>query len=81
MNRVLSARQVWGMPIVLGALSLAGLVVALVSDGSGDWLSALALAVPALVSVRGFRRREKRSYAAPTAPERKKVRPVGPRRF
>lgn len=78
MSRFLSARQIWGMPVVLGALSLVGLVVALVSDGWGDWLSALALTVPAVVGVWGFRRQPKRRSAAQTTPERRTARPVGP---
>ena len=57
MTRPLSARQIWGVPAALGVLSLVGLVAALVADGWGDALSWLALAVPAAVSLWGFRRR------------------------
>lgn len=68
------------MPILLGILSLAGLVVALVSDGLGDWFSAFALSVPALVSLLGFRRRDERPYSTPVPPERRTAHPRGPRR-
>ena len=54
MSRVLGPRQVWGLPAALGVLSLVGLVAALVADGVGDALSWLALAVPAVVCVRGL---------------------------
>ena len=51
-----STMQVWGMPILLGALSLVGLFVALVADGFGDLVSWVALAVPVAVGAfYGFR--------------------------
>lgn len=81
MSRVLSSRQIWGVPVVLGVLSLVGLVLALVSDGWGDWLSALALAVPAAVALWGFRSRHtKAAGAGPAEPERRAVRPALPPR-
>ena len=42
--------RVWFAPIVLGALSAAGLVAALVSDDLGDWLAWAALGVPVAVA-------------------------------
>ncbi len=45
-------RRVWLVPIALGLLSGVGLVAALLSDGPGDVLSWLALAVPVAVSLK-----------------------------
>ncbi|WP_412069010.1 hypothetical protein [Rubrivirga sp. IMCC43871] len=82
MSRVLSPRQIWAVPVVLGVLSLVGLVAALVADGWGDGLSALALAVPAGVSLWGFRRRHPEPAVAgpPPPPARRVVRPALPPR-
>ena len=44
-----SFRHVWAMPIVLGVLTLAGLVVGLLEDGVWDVIATAALALPALV--------------------------------
>jgi uncharacterized membrane protein YkvI len=44
-----SKRAIWGMPIVLGILTIVGLLVALVGDGVSDLVSVAALAVPVLV--------------------------------
>jgi len=44
-----SRRAIWGMPILLGLLTVAGLLVALVGDGIWDLVSVAALAVPVLV--------------------------------
>jgi hypothetical protein len=41
--------KVWRMPVVLGALTIIGLVGALFGDGVWDLLSAAALAVPVVV--------------------------------
>ena len=79
MSRVLPTHKIWEIPITLGVLSLVGLVAALVADGVGDAVSWIALAIPAVVSARGFRRRTPRS-SAPTAPTRKAVRPSPPPR-
>ena len=79
MNRVLSPGQIWGIPVLLGVLSLVGLVAALVADGLGDALSWLALAVPSAVSLWGFRRQTPRTTTT-TSPERKAVRPAPPPR-
>ena len=81
MSRALSPRQIWGIPAALGVLSLVGLVAALVADGWGDALSWVALAVPAVVSLWGFRRRRQPEAAGPApAPERRAVRPTLPPR-
>jgi len=42
-------RQIWGMPVVLGLLTVVGLLVALLGDGIWDLVSVAALAVPVLV--------------------------------
>jgi len=42
-------RQIWGMPVLLGVLTLVGLLVALVADGVWDVVSVAVLAVPVLV--------------------------------
>ncbi len=41
--------KLWAMPIVLGLLSTAGLISALLGDGLCDALSWLALSVPIMV--------------------------------
>lgn len=38
--------RLWRVPVVLGVLTAAGLVAALLADGGVDVLSALALAAP-----------------------------------
>lgn len=43
--------SVWMPPILLGVASAVGLVAALVSDGVGDWLSWIALALPVAVAL------------------------------
>lgn len=37
---------IWGMPILLGAISLVGLLSALLGDGGWDVVSGLALGIP-----------------------------------
>lgn len=50
-------RRLWGAPIVLGVLGLAGLVSALLGDGAMDAVSYLLLAVPLAVIVWAIARR------------------------
>ena len=38
----------WGWPVVMGVLSLIGLLAALLGDGPWDWASWIALGIPAL---------------------------------
>lgn len=47
-----SGWQVWRDPVLIGVISIVGLLAALFSDGFGDWLSWLALLVPVAVSLR-----------------------------
>lgn len=42
--------RLWGAPVLLAALSLAGLLVGLLGDGVWDWLCAVLLAVPVAVA-------------------------------
>lgn len=42
-------RRVWGMPLLLAACTVFGLVVGLLEDGVWDVVAAVALAVPVLV--------------------------------
>ena len=44
-RRDLGYRAIFGAPLVVGALSLAGLVGALLDDGLWDWLGAALLAI------------------------------------
>lgn len=48
MSRDRDAVHVWRAPIVLGALSAAGLVAALVSDDAGDVVAWITLSIPVL---------------------------------
>jgi hypothetical protein len=38
--------HVWGVPIALGVITAVGLIAGLMSDGAGDVVSWLALAIP-----------------------------------
>jgi hypothetical protein len=44
-----SFRRLWGMPLLLGASTVSGLVVGLLEDGVWDVIAAAALALPVLV--------------------------------
>jgi len=44
-------RRVWAAPIAIAAVSLVGLVAALLGDGLNDWISWIGLAVPLVVIV------------------------------
>lgn len=56
-----SSTQIWMAPVVIGLLSLVGLLAALLGDGMADVLSWLALAVPVGVSVWSLRVRDSAS--------------------
>ena len=51
---------VYGGPLVLGLLSVAGLLTALLSEGPGRYFSWIALGAPVRRSPRGFSRGRKR---------------------
>ncbi|MDX1570697.1 MAG: hypothetical protein R3200_09445 [Xanthomonadales bacterium] len=42
----LSTREIWTVPILLGFVTMIGLIAALLANGIGDWVSWLALAIP-----------------------------------
>jgi len=48
MRAPLTSWQIWRWPAALGLLGTLGLLAALLSDGLGDWISWLSLAVPLL---------------------------------
>ncbi len=51
--------RLWGVPILLGILTVIGLVAALLGDGLLDYVSALALGIPvALGAWHGLRKQE-----------------------
>lgn len=55
-----SFMRMWGAPIALAALTIIGLISALVGDGVWDHVSAVALGVPVLLCLWfGMRRRTK----------------------
>jgi len=56
---------------VIAVVSAIGLIAGLVSEGAGDWLSWLGLAVPVVISLHGLRR------CKPQAPRRLTVRARG----
>lgn len=52
-----SARAIFAVPLLLGVLSLIGLVSALAGDGAADWLSWATLAGPVLAVAWAMRAR------------------------
>lgn len=46
MSAPLTVSQIWGMPVLLGAISLVGLLSALLGDGVWDVVSWVALSLP-----------------------------------
>jgi hypothetical protein len=42
--------RLWGAPLLLALISIAGLLAGLLGDGVWDWLSAGMLAVPVLAA-------------------------------
>ena len=52
-------RAVYGGPLVLGVLSVAGLLSALLSEGPGRYFSRLALGAPVAISAWFFARRKR----------------------
>lgn len=63
--------QIWLIPIVLGVLTVFGLLAALLGIGVWHWLSWLSLAAPLIIVVRQLRctrqRKRKRQEAGVTA--------------
>jgi hypothetical protein len=55
---VKAALALWGWPVAIAVVSLAGLVGGLLGDGAWDWLSWLGLVLPAAAALWfGLRRR------------------------
>jgi len=50
----MSRPSMWRWPVVIGAVSLVGLLSALLGDGWADALSWALLAVPVVLSLRGL---------------------------
>lgn len=48
--------RIWLWPLVIGVVSLFGLIAGLVSEGAGDWLSWLALTAPVAIGLQGLSR-------------------------
>ncbi len=46
---ILRVMRVWGWPLLLALMTMAGLIMALVADGWWDTLSTLALGLPVLI--------------------------------
>lgn len=55
--------RIWLWPVVIGLLSAVGLVAGLVSEGLGDVLAWLTLAVPVVVGGYGLLKRPRGSNA------------------
>jgi hypothetical protein len=62
----MTPKSMWFWPNVLAILTTIGLLVALVSDGAGDIVSAVALAVPVATCIwfgTGWRRQRRQGNA------------------
>jgi hypothetical protein len=53
-----NGRSVYGGPLLLGLLSVAGLMTALLSEGAGRYFSWIAVGAPVLVTTWFFARRK-----------------------
>lgn len=53
-------RTVYGGPLLLGALSIAGLLTALLSEGAGRYFSWIAVGAPIAATAWFFARRKRR---------------------
>ena len=51
-ERLRTVRRLWLWPVILGALTLFGLLVALIRAGSWDWIGAVCIAIPAIIAIR-----------------------------
>ena len=52
--------RLWGMPLLLGVLTIVGLMAALLGDGVWDAVSGVALAIPVLLGAWHALRRQGR---------------------
>jgi hypothetical protein len=55
--------RIWLWPVLIGVVSTLGLIAGLVSEGTGDWLSWLALAAPVAIGLHGLSRCGARAQA------------------
>lgn len=55
-RRQQSLLGIFRVPLLVGILSLAGLILALLIEGSGEWLVAITVACPLAVIVWAYRR-------------------------
>ncbi len=46
--------RLWGKPLLIALLSLAGLIAALIGDGVWDMFSWIALALPVIIIIRRY---------------------------
>lgn len=46
--------KLWGMPLLLGAVLLAGLILALATDGLGDVVAWILLLIPLYITIRKY---------------------------
>ena len=51
-ERLRTVKRLWLWPVMLGALTLFGLLVALIRAGPWDWLGAVCIAIPAILTIR-----------------------------
>ena len=51
-ERLRTVKRLWLWPVILGALTLSGLLVALIRAGLWDWLGAVCIAIPAILAIR-----------------------------
>ena len=51
-ERLRTVKRLWLWPVILGALTLSGLLIALIRAGPWDWLGAVCIAIPAILSIR-----------------------------
>ena len=51
-ERLRTVKRLWLWPVILGALTLSGLLVALIRAGPWDWLGAVCIAIPAILAIR-----------------------------
>ena len=43
--------RIWGWPVAIAIVTLTGLIAGLAGDGRWDWLAALCLGLPVVLSV------------------------------
>ena len=51
-ERLRTVKRLWLWPVMLGALTLFGLLVALIRAGPWDWIGAVCIVIPAILAIR-----------------------------